>query len=663
MRDINTIVNEAITRYAAVKNLNPKNYDHSKIIKLLNDSRDWDPAGTTTFMLLRGLVEHYMRDTPISMERLIRDTEAALQEINDTKSLLAVVESPEAVEVVEAFGHKAMLMARAFKCTDEDEIKVFLQDKWDIAVVRMAALRSMQKLRPFQFTQGAPDEDRNLRINPVIYEFWNINSLVQTLSNQGIPGVTMALIRDPEEIMASYFVFAVKNGDNLTVLTDKARVPHPNYWKMSRGRRGVEREFEDRMNSHYFPYEILGIEEMVDEDGNHVAYVPPTVTSVVTYQSKSIKRGSIGTMGPWTIIWAGLVMERIRDEYGAQAKTLPALAYTTEMIIRPNTLVQKDSRLMTTGIYKPLDLQPLASTDVTKAAMESQIVRGHKFNQWMEDRYLPQVPAEVVNLMGSAQLDEARSATKLVMRTKEELSRMEFFNEKLTWFSSLNPVDFGTKEEVEADRLYIARSNAVEYIEALAKAEFQAEGKKVVAWYTEHVKANLQNILTSIINGTLELPIPSWFNQGAFSPTTYKHVRCRSTADKGSLHDLRYLPMGSARFGGWVNRESNRCAIHQDFPASYLFIISAHGPEALALLAGVKVEDLPVFLRNWTSHEPYLGNSILSRLDPLDSRAVNPWIKGFTGDVSIFLSKTAWREILKARGLPYAPPTMEPIRD
>jgi len=49
-------------------------------------------------------------------------------------------------------------------------------------------------------------------------------------------------------------------------------------------------------------------------------------------------------------------------------------------------------------------------------------------------------------------------------------------------------------------------------------------------------------------------------------------------------------------------------------------------PEAIALLCGCKVSELPVYLQNWYKREPYRGNSILDDVDPLESlHRQNPW--------------------------------------
>jgi hypothetical protein len=657
---VNRLVNEAITRYAEIEGLDPQNWrdGHDKIIALLNDSRALDPDGVTTFMLVRGLVDNHLDEATFSAREVILDAGTFMARIEQIKALLAIVEHPAALEVVEAFKRSVRGIARILGCTDEGELDAFLEDKWNFATIRMASLRSMAKLRAFQFTQGEPDLEAELKVNPTVYEFWNINSLVRTLADQRIPGVTMCLIRDPEEVMASYFAFAIRNGENITILTDKARVPHPNFWKVSR-QRAIERRFEDRMNQHYFPYSILGIEERLDEDGNPVGYVRPTERGLVSYQASAIVRGKLGAFSPEELVWAGLVMVRIRDEYGRQAKALPVLTYTTEMIVSPNALVAADSRLVTAGLYRPLAMAPLTPGAVTKAAMAPQVEESHSFNQWLEDRYLAQVPADALNVMGPEQLRAAHEHHLKVFTSANDRMLIDANIDKADWFSALSPVDFGSREEVEADRLYIARTNAVAYIKALAKKEFEAEGKTVMAWYIDQVKRNLPALLESIARQDIRLTPPA--SDADREGVRWRTLWCRTVKDLywGELPYHGSSAMGWAVFGGHRSSAGRAvCAVHPDLPAAYAFLIDPRSAEAVAEVAGVATADLPFFLQHWQHDDPEVGNSILNRLDPLDSRGVNPWIKGFRPRIVIFLGKTAWKELRKQHDLPFVVPDL-----
>jgi hypothetical protein len=66
---------------------------------------------------------------------------------------------------------------------------------------------------------------------------------------------------------------------------------------------------------------------------------------------------------------------------------------------------------------------------------------------------------------------------------------------------------------------------------------------------------------------------------------------------------------------------------------------------------GIPEKKLPWPLQHWTTREPYTGNSILSRIDPQDSRLDNPW-RHLELRLTIALSKRAYNRIRKDHGLP-----------
>jgi hypothetical protein len=64
----------------------------------------------------------------------------------------------------------------------------------------------------------------------------------------------------------------------------------------------------------------------------------------------------------------------------------------------------------------------------------------------------------------------------------------------------------------------------------------------------------------------------------------------------------------------------------------------------LADLAGVKPDDLPEVLRHWTSFSSYVGNSILSPVDPMNWYLKNPW-RRILFRVRLNMSDSTYRKI------------------
>ena len=88
-------------------------------------------------------------------------------------------------------------------------------------------------------------------------------------------------------------MFAVKNGDTITVLTDKAQTPHPAHKSMSRAR-AVMRGFEERAGKFWFPYKLLDIEVAANQKDLYAkartALVPLNAEAVVLSELKELDR-------------------------------------------------------------------------------------------------------------------------------------------------------------------------------------------------------------------------------------------------------------------------------------------------------------------------------------------------------------------------------------
>jgi hypothetical protein len=180
-----------------------------------------------------------------------------------------------------------------------EKLAKFLEDKYSVAQIRLSALRSMNELEACQFMQGDASSDA-LKVNHWVYEFWNINSLIAAMGGQKFDGVSLCLIRDPEEVMASYFVFAVRNGENITILTDREEGPHPLCWRMTRR---PDRDMVARWDKNWFPYHLLDLEEVKDADGNVKGFVAGKHEGLVPYNLEAAKVQSIAELAPAEFVW------------------------------------------------------------------------------------------------------------------------------------------------------------------------------------------------------------------------------------------------------------------------------------------------------------------------------------------------------------------------
>ena len=100
--------------------------------------------------------------------------------------------------------------------------------------------------------------------------------------------------------------------------------------------------------------------------------------------------------------------------------------------------------------------------------------------------------------------------------------------------------------------------------------------------------------------------------------------------------------------GDWdrdAGKHHRRCFV-TDAAAIYRALFRPQCAESLAMLAGCTVSDLPDVLQNWRRKKPYVGNDILSRLDPVDTEIHDPWMD-LKLNVSIYLSKRGYARVQK----------------
>ena len=640
LETIHELMSEALAKYTIVCELDEKNWSDQKEIEMLNLAFELDDSGITMFALLRGLYDRFLKDTKFSAKYVLDEFIQFTTTLRAIKELYGIVEDVSIVECIKEFETRILESARGYGKPPEDFLKLeeFIADKYSLASVRLSALRSMRDLQQFQFIQGEPS-DKPLKVNRWVFEFWNINSLVEAMKSQKIPGVSLCLIRDPDEVMASYFVFAVSNGENITILTDREEGPHPLYWKMARK---PERGMAARWDKNYFPYHLLNLKQ--NEKGDYYAVER---TGLVKYNTEAIRLAPLGLLPPADFMWTTLVLDRINEDFGKKNKLLPQLAYTGEMIITPEVLVGSTGSLVRRKLYKPLELPSLKNDDVTRSTTAEQW--GHNpttFNDWAEERYASNVPAEILNVVGEKQRKLLSASTGLLQKEDHWNNKDESI--KLVGFS---PVTFGDTEKLHRDQLWVARYNQMQHINKQLNDEYEKNIKDVIAWWDKAINKQADRLVEAAL-------------RMVFVTKTVRYGSWASEPEEKLVNILRvgtkanWLDKDSARLGVWSRDFGNwACYLeHKDtetlLKANVYALFSPDNPIALAALAGVKVTDLPIWLQHWYLQEPYDGNCILDRIDPLDWVVKNPW-RDHKFYVHIPFAKSNYHRARKQLGLSF----------
>jgi len=344
---------------------------------------------------------------------------------------------------------------------------------------------------------------------------------------------------------------------------------------------------------------------------------------------------------PSTAIWSALLFELIREKYLVQNQALPELSYTAEMIRRP-TLLEPRAEIVEAGKYTPIDAPFLKNEDVTSETTADQWERKPSgVNDWMLERYGSQVSEEAMNVIGDKEIDLLPEKVGDLVEYKETLQ-------------TLSPMMFGTKEELEKDRLWTARYNQCEMVDALARKEFEDTKDEVYAWYKEKVLERKDFLIEKMVRGiwqTMAL-IPragcGIAHTGIVDLVDYKvGKRAWAFMHYKKVHLFEWYTKG------WSTRPL--CPLTDSMSTAYHAEISPYDGRSLALILGMPYEDLPWQLQRWlTNTKPhYEGNSILDRLDPAVWRLHSPWGgRNFDLAITVSLSKRGVNRLRKDLGLP-----------
>lgn len=660
-KSLNELVNDALFHWVAITgvDLNKNSYrinasqqlddyEIRKATEELNESRELDETGLTTWMMLRGLTETFMKDRSFNAFDLVFKSGPIKVQLQSMYELHSTLENPLVVDLINTFTEKIISTAVRYNFKRMDDLNFLLEDKYDLAWVRKDALLSLNRLNIHQFTQGKGDQ-LPIGLNENVYEIWNVNSLVRALRTQNIPGITTVLIRDPEALH-SFFVFAVKNGDNITILTDKDEEVHPAHKRMSRR---PDRELEKRAEKHWFPYQLLDLKS--SDDGKHL--YAEARTALVPININAVKLAQIGDLSPHQFVWLMLISELIRDKFWKNNYHTPELSYTGEMVSEPHSLVGVESGLIRTGDYQPLILTPLKKEDVTSEKTLNQWQYTPKyFNSWMVERYENQVPENVLNVIGENNVRQIEESHGIIQEK-------ESWHDYSPTLEHLDTQNFGTKDKIEKDRIWAARVNQMRIVQKLARDEYNETVDELKNWYKQIIFSRGEFFANAAAKGELIGPYAK-LNETSFSldgkiELEYKNllqhqVQYNFYAAKYKRFHIffSYDYCGDVSLSLYSKQYGYSCYDLEDKKASITTVFTPNCPESLAFFCGMDIKDLPWQLQHWSNKdlEPYSGNSILNRLDPIDWCLNNPWNK-LTFRVGIAFSKRAFNARRKDLGL------------
>jgi hypothetical protein len=637
-------------------------WDVKKSYDALNDAQELDETGLTTAMLLRSYIHWFSENINFTAKSILDNPSNMEIKIRQFKDLYALMNTDEIRTPTQDFIETLRMGVSHYpiKKTNDagEELEDFLQDEMVLAFIRRDALAAVKKLECLQFTRGEASANQDWGYSPTIHQLWSINNLLAAISEQNKDGVTLSLIRDPDGADYSYFCFGIRNGGNIYVMTDRPQFAHPHQKFMSRSK-ARQHQFEDRAFTYHFPYQLL--DYAYDEETGNITF--NRQEGLILQNQTTIPLGKLFDLKPAQIIWLVMVLAKIKTNILIPNEQLPELSYTAAMLQQPEAL-----GLLTNSLpvkYEgALELPLYTGNDVNTNNMSGQWDRpssGHFL--WMEERYGGNIDPTELNILGGRLKHNRGSSlsyrheaytwnrvTKVENHYTGELSIPDR-SVSISNRSFLDLRDFGSKDHLEHNAKWHARFNKVNIIQERANKEFEECKDEIIDWWKTKVESNSSAILDSVYR--MSFVSSDQISQKSFDFSTE------------SLENILKLKMGEDNripYGWWSiehtyvyigthDRSAKWFCPITGTKAQIFAQITPKTPKALADLCGVAVEELPFFLQKYYTHYPYVGNSILNSLDPLDYHLHNPWSNLKLG-VIISLSKKAFQQGRKSLGLP-----------
>lgn len=256
----------------------------------------------------------------------------------------------------------------------------------------------------------------------------------------------------------------------------------------------------------------------------------------------------------------------------------------------------------------------------------------HLFD-YIVERFKDKVPRDTFNSIGENDHLLTDKSEKIYHRKPDYLS------------FSVN--DFGTAHELRYRQEWIARYNMAVAIQEMNHQEFRKNGDKIWNLFIYMIENRKAEIIQMAIQGKLvhgKLVHEGFATISSEEKTSYV---------KTKLFDKWYseYTWGCYKVGNRnCNKAEYKCNLTGKSPTVVLEV-SPSTAEDLAFLAGITVEELPEQLRHWTKERCYVGNSILSNIDPFDW-VIKDEYDDLNFNMCFFLSKQAYNNLREGAGLP-----------
>lgn len=600
----------------------------------LLESIELDKTGVITNLIIEYYLDEYLDKKHYSLLEIINDDNKEFEnKIKLAKTLKASLLESEIIKLKNDYITYIKKALKHYNVNyNNEEYSELLKNKYILAILRRDAYKSFKNLKKFQFYAGKQEKPNyKPQYSCSIYKWFNINSLIQSASL--IPsGISLHLIQSPDKYQ-SYFLFCLKNGENIILYTDKEENTHPLQGEMTRR---PDRKFAERVGKNWFPYELFEYE--FSDDMKNIYFSETKNTNLTVKQNEFIIVSDLKNIEARSLIWIITMFELIIEK--DWTLQLPELAYTNEMIINNELILlnKPNKNELIKSKYKKLELSKLTIDDVLNATeTELGVMDSDKIIFWLVERYKNEVNEYLLNKM------EFNKNFLLINNEQKEVTSYEYSNISIlgrdirTRIKQLDPTYFGSKENIEKDRIFIARYNLAAAISHLAEIEYEERIYSLKKWYEEALIKNKANIIKLLYK---------------------KEINSIQKKNDRYIKKLMKIVKTEDYYGfynnyGYIVKNNFKSCFFTEVKTSHHALFNVFSTDDLMLITGINdINLIPDVFRNIydednKSHE---GNHLLNRIDPMLWNLRDPFNK-FNFKFQINLSKRIYNKIMKGQDI------------
>ena len=626
-------------------------YDIRKMDEKIREALGYDSTGLFAEAYLCHFFKTYTEKRGFHLNEYIINP-SIKEYLDDVCLLHQALKESDAEKIISEEAQDAM----RFYGLEADKLTVF-----DIAEVRTCATNCINKnLHTLQFSSGPVQKD-GFKMSREIRMYKDLNALILSAAKGKVDGVSMAYIRDEDEITYSYFAFVIKNGKNLYLLTDKPKFVHP---MQSSYKRCPGRDMSRRIDSNLFPYDSIANIDVSDlwDSGRYGTTERGTNLSTVFHNDAGEEKlfENIGTIDKlaqieafWFIMMLSLIKEKFYDNEAPQL----TLSYTGSQIQHP-AIEKTENALVVQNSLPSLSMNRITFADIEDITFGEWYEKSYKsdWNQYIIDRYKERISEDILNIH-----DEESIPSIADHEHSKEAESRPFY----TFLSShekkekieLRPFDVvnecGTAEELAYRQKWIGRYNYAKVIKAYLQMDFDKNCTQIYGDIKSRIENRLEDIVIMFLQNKL-------VDKKAVSHHTFDHVyegeevilgKMKSFAkwwnDLGFRSSPKFVFGKSAPYG---NKADYRCAITGDAPG-VVIEVKPSTIYALCQICGCEISDLPEFIQHWSKARHYCGNQLLQNIDPVAYILEEDPFNDMEFSFAIVLSKKEYSRICNKAGV------------